>query len=138
MPLKLQIAVSWASLIFQKRFPDAVNTEGRSYIASTACSRSHKATTKPKIIISKIREKKCPLKQSYVAPRGTEKWAANDQEPFPIARVVAHPLLTLREREVLGSNPGRAIPKALKMVPVATLLGAQHYKASTGFFSPNK
>ena len=34
--------------------------------------------------------------------------------------------------------PGRAIPKALKMVPVATLLGAQHYKASTGFTSPNK
>ena len=28
--------------------------------------------------------------------------------------------------------------KALKMVPVATLLGAQHYKASTGFSSPNK
>ena len=37
----------------------------------------------------------------------------------------------------MGSNPGRAIPKALKMVPVATLLGAQHYKASTGFSSPN-
>ena len=39
----------------------------------------------------------------------------------------------LREREVAGAKPGRAIPKALKMVPVATLLGAQHYKASTGF-----
>ena len=25
-----------------------------------------------------------------------------------------------------GSNPGRIIPKTLKMVPVATLLGAQH------------
>ena len=25
-----------------------------------------------------------------------------------------------------GSNPGRIIPKMLKMVPVATLLGAQH------------
>ena len=49
--------------------------------------------------------------------------------------MVEHPL---RDREVVGSNPGRAIPKALKMVPVATLLGAQHYKASTGFFSPNK
>ena len=24
------------------------------------------------------------------------------------------------------------------MVPVATLIGAQHYKASTGFSSPNK
>ena len=49
--------------------------------------------------------------------------------------VVEHPL---RDREVVGSNPGRAIPKALKMVPVATLLGAQHYKASTGFSSPKK
>ena len=49
--------------------------------------------------------------------------------------MVVHPL---RDREVVGSNPGRAIPKALKMVPVATLLDAQHYKASTGFSSPNK
>ena len=46
-----------------------------------------------------------------------------------------HPL---QDQEVVGSNPGRAIPKALKMVPVATLLGAQHYMASTGFSSPNK
>ena len=52
----------------------------------------------------------------------------------PAGSVVEHPL---RDREVVGSNPGRAIPKALKMVPVATLLGAQHYKASTGFSSPN-
>ena len=37
-----------------------------------------------------------------------------------------------REREVVGSILGRAIPKALKMVTVTTLLGAQHYKASTG------
>ena len=36
----------------------------------------------------------------------------------------------------MGSIPGRVIPKTLKMVPVATLLGAQHYKASTGFSSP--
>ena len=49
--------------------------------------------------------------------------------------VVEHPL---RDREVVGSNLGRAIPKALKMVPVATLLGAQYYKANTGFPSPNK
>ena len=49
--------------------------------------------------------------------------------------VVEHPL---RDREVVGSIPGRAIPKALKIVPVATLLGAQQYKASTGFSSPNK
>ena len=53
----------------------------------------------------------------------------------PGGSVVEHPL---RDREVVGSNPGRAIPKALKMVPVATLLDAQHYKASTGFSSPNK
>ena len=53
----------------------------------------------------------------------------------PAGSVVEHPL---RDREVVGSDPGRAIPKALKMVPVATLLGAQHYKASTGFSSPNK
>ena len=46
------------------------------------------------------------------------------------AKVVKRPL---REREVAGSKPGRAILKALKMVPVANLLGAQHYKASTGF-----
>ena len=30
------------------------------------------------------------------------------------------------DREVVGSNPGRTIPKASKMVPVATLLGVQH------------
>ena len=46
-----------------------------------------------------------------------------------IARMVERPL---REREVVGSNPGRAIPKALEMVPVATMLGAQHYRKSTG------
>ena len=36
----------------------------------------------------------------------------------------------------MGSIPGRVIPKTLKMVLVAALLGAQHYKASTGFSSP--
>ena len=36
----------------------------------------------------------------------------------------------------MGSIPSRGIPKILKMVPVATLLGAQHYKASTGLSSP--
>ena len=41
----------------------------------------------------------------------------------PVGSVVEHPL---REQEVVGSNPGRAIPKAFKMVPVATLLGVQH------------
>ena len=53
----------------------------------------------------------------------------------PAGSVLEHPL---RDREVVGLNPGRAIPKALKMVPVAALLGAQLYKASTGFSSPNK
>ena len=47
----------------------------------------------------------------------------------PIAQMVERPL---REREVVGLNPGGAIPKALKMVSMANLLGAQHYKASTG------
>ena len=32
----------------------------------------------------------------------------------------------------MGSIPG------VKMVPVATLLGAKHYKANIGFSSPNK
>ena len=53
----------------------------------------------------------------------------------PGGLVVEH---LLRDRAVVGSNPGRAIPKALKVVPVATLLGTQHFKASTGFSSPNK
>ena len=47
------------------------------------------------------------------------------------AQVVERPL---RELEVAGSKLGRAIPKALKMVPVATLLGAQHYKASLSHY----
>ena len=46
--------------------------------------------------------------------------------------VVEHPL---REREVVGSASGRAIQKALKMVPVANLRGAQHYKTKTGLSS---
>ena len=35
----------------------------------------------------------------------------------------------------MGSIPGRVIPKMLQIVPAATLLGVQHYKASTGFSS---
>ena len=35
----------------------------------------------------------------------------------------------------MGSNPGRAIPKALKMVPGATLLGAQHHKSALALLS---
>ena len=67
----------------------------------------------------------------YSATPPREDYArARKRKPVPIAQVVERPL---REREVAGSKPGRAIPKALKMLPVATLLGAQHYKASTGF-----
>ena len=50
-------------------------------------------------------------------------------QPVPVAQMVERPL---REREVVGSILGRAIPKALKMVPVATLLGAQHYNLTYG------
>ena len=46
--------------------------------------------------------------------------------------MVEHPL---REREVVGSAPSSAIPKALKMVPVANLRGAQHYKTKIGLSS---
>ena len=56
-------------------------------------------------------------------------YASQALKPVPIAQMVEHPL---RERLVVGTNPGCAIPKAIKMVPVATLLGTQHYKASTG------
>ena len=35
-----------------------------------------------------------------------------------------------------GFDPGPGHTKTLKMVLVAALLGAQHYKASTGFSSP--
>ena len=42
----------------------------------------------------------------------------------PGGSVVEHPL---RDRKVVGSIPGRVIPKALKMVPVASSLGAQLY-----------
>ena len=52
-----------------------------------------------------------------------------NRDCVPIAQMVERPL---REREVVGSILDRAIPKALRMVPVATLLGTQHYKASTG------
>ena len=48
-----------------------------------------------------------------------------------IAQVVVRPL---REREAVGSivDTWPHHTKGIKMVPVATLLGAQHYKASTG------
>ena len=68
MSVKLQIAVSRTSLIFQKRFPDAGSTEGRWNKVSTSCTRTHVATSKQRHLIPKNR-KKCPLKPSYVAPR---------------------------------------------------------------------
>ena len=61
--------------------------------------------------------------------RNVTHWWSGMKPKVPIAQMEE---CLLREREVVGSNPGFAIPKALKMVPVATLLGAQHYKASTG------
>ena len=45
----------------------------------------------------------------------------HEENPVPITQVVER---LLQEREVVGSKPGRAIPKALKMVPVTTSLGA--------------
>ena len=38
----------------------------------------------------------------------------------------------LQQWSFMGSIPGCVIPKTLKIVPVASMLGAQHYKASTG------
>ena len=69
------------------------------------------------------------LMSNLVGRPRRQVFSRRSSKPVPIAQMVERPL---REREVVGSNPGRAIPKALKMVPVATLLGAQHYKASTG------
>ena len=64
------------------------------------------------------------------------KFRMSSNFSHPLGSVVENPL---RGREVVGSNPGRAIPKKLKkLVQVAALLGAQYYKASTGFSSPNK
>ena len=51
------------------------------------------------------------------------------RSPTLRSKVVEGPL---QEREVVGLILSCVIPKALKMVPVATLHGAQHYKASTG------
>ena len=63
----LQIAVSWASLIFQKIFPHAVSSQYRPCVASTSCTRSNIATTK--IIIEKI------LKTS--SPKGNDRSPEN-------------------------------------------------------------
>ena len=55
--------------------------------------------------------------------------------PAIVAQVVEH---WLQEREVAGSIPRRTIPKVLKMVPVATLLGTPHCKAYSFSFQPSQ
>ena len=35
-------------------------------------------------------------------------------------------------KEVLGSRPGRVIPKTLKIVPTATLFGAEYIRVRVG------
>ena len=52
MLVKLQFAVSRASLIFQKSFPDDVISYHRPYITSTWCTSSNLATTS---------QRKCPF-----------------------------------------------------------------------------
>ena len=52
-----EIAVSRASRIFQKRFPDAVlNSKRGLNIVSTSCTRSHTATTKQNNLIKRYAE----------------------------------------------------------------------------------
>ena len=46
-----------------------------------------------------------------------------------LAQLVGHPLFS---RKVVGSIPGRVIPKTLKMGPVAFLLGAQLLRVEQG------
>ena len=58
LPVKLQLVVSRASLIFQKRYPDAVSRYGRLHITSTSCTRSNTATAKQNKITSKIRNQR--------------------------------------------------------------------------------
>ena len=83
------------------------------------------------LILSTTEVPQFPLSQCWLADLNVSRIKLSMiLLPVPIAQVVERPL---REREVAGSKPGRAIPKALKMVPMVTLLGAQHYKASTGF-----
>lgn len=48
MPGQLQIAFSWASFIYQKRFKDDVSRLHRPYIVSIPCTWSQKARTKQK------------------------------------------------------------------------------------------
>ena len=49
-----------------------------------------------------------------------------------VAQVVEQ---TLWDGKVVGSKPGRAIPKVLKMLPVATMSCAWHLRARVGFSS---
>ena len=54
--------------------------------------------------------------------------------PVPVAQLVEYPPGSGGRR--FESRPHKT--KGVKMVPAATMLGAQHYKASTGFSSSNK
>ena len=70
MPVKLQFAVSRASLIFQKRFPDAAvcSQHLRLCTASTSCTRLNIAKANRKKLMSKIGKKNDHQKPSYVVP----------------------------------------------------------------------
>ena len=59
--------------------------------------------------------------------RDRECWALFDLRPARIAQLVER---RLAEREVVGSIPGRVKPKTLKLVVMASLLGAQGLRAS--------
>ena len=126
MPVKLQIAVSRASLIFQKRFPDAVNTLGRLYIASIGSTRSHIATTKQKIIIPKI-WKHCPLKSSYVAPRDSFQEVA----PGNMVLTMQHCIVNEQKSSVYPVSFGNIITLSVDQIGVnddsgKTFLSAFH------------
>ena len=53
-------------------------------------------------------------------------WVSRRSNHYAIAPDSVMVRASASEAGGAGSNPGRVIPKTLKMVPVATLLGAQH------------
>ena len=81
------------------------------------------------VVSKKSNETSLPL-ETMLLPQGSSfrpGWYGSDTLN-PIAQAVEH---LLWDREVTSSNLGDPIPKAFKIVLVATLLSAQHYKAST-------
>ena len=56
-------------------------------------------------------------------PQIQERHVSVSDDDWHNGSVVEHPLC---DREVVGSIPGRVIPKTLKMVLAALSLGAQH------------